>query len=126
MQWSWSPSQREGLSGKIPFKGFAMKRIIDRTLYDTDQTEQLAKYETPLGRGDYDYVAEALYKTADGEYFLHAEGGAGTKWAKKTGNYHSFGKTIERLTPEDAVDWCEDREIDGGIVIEEFTDLINC
>ncbi|SDY88917.1 hypothetical protein [Halopenitus persicus] len=101
-----------------------MQQVINRKLYDTEQAEQVARYAPLTDRGDFNYLIETLYKTSDGEYFLHAEGGASTKWAEKISNQRTPGEVIQLLTDEEAVDWCEERSIDGEIIVEEFNDLI--
>lgn len=101
-----------------------MKRVINRKLYDTEQAEQIARYAPLTDRGDFNYLIETLYKTSEGDYFLHAEGGASTKWAEKISNQRTPGEVIQLLTEEEAIDWCEERMIDGEIVVKEFGDLI--
>ena len=101
-----------------------MQRVIDRKLYDTDQAEQIARYAPLTDRGDFNYLIETLYKTADGEYFLHGDGGAATKWAEKISNQRTPGEEIRLLTGEEALDWCEERAIDGEIVVDEFGHLV--
>ena len=101
-----------------------MQQVIDRKLYDTDQSEQIARYAPLTDRGDYNYLIETLYKTADGEYFLHGEGGAATKWAEKTGGQRTSSEEIQLLTDDEVLDWCEERAIDGETVVEEFGHLI--
>ena len=101
-----------------------MKQIIDRKLYDTSLAEQIAKHAPLTDRGDFNYLIETLYKHSDGEYFLHAEGGAATKWAEKISNRRTPGEKIQRLTDEEALDWCEERAIDGEVVVDEFEHLI--
>ena len=59
-----------------------MQRVIERKLYDTDRAEQIAQHAPNTDRGDFYYLIETLYKTSGGEYFLHGEGGAATKYAK--------------------------------------------
>ena len=101
-----------------------MKRVIDRKLYDTDRAEQIARYAPLTNRGDYNYLIETLYKTDSGEYFLHGDGGAATKWAEKISNQRTPGEKIQLLTDEEALDWCEERAIDGETIVEEFSHLI--
>ncbi|MCU4971149.1 hypothetical protein OB955_00150 [Halobacteria archaeon AArc-m2/3/4] len=101
-----------------------MQRVIDRKLYDTDAAEQIAKYAPLTDRSDFHFLIETLYKTSDGEYFLHAEGGAATKHAEKISNEKRPGEEIQLLTDEDALDWCEEREIEGETVVKEFDNLI--
>lgn len=102
-----------------------MKRVIDRKLYDTDQAEEIAQYTPNRDRGDFYYLIETLYKTSSGEYFLHGEGGAATKYAKAcSGGGTTGGAEIEPLDEEAALDWCEERGVDGEIVVDEFDHLI--
>lgn len=101
-----------------------MIRIIDRKAYDTDKAEQIAKYAPRTDRSDFSYLIETLYKDSDGEYFLHGDGGAATKYARQVSDGKAPGETIKPLSDEEALEWCEDREIDGEVVIEEFGYLI--
>jgi hypothetical protein len=102
-----------------------MKRVINRTLYSTEAAEPIAKYAPITDRSNFHYLIETLYRTDEGEYFLHGEGGAGTEWAEHAGKEHYPGEEIRLFTEEDALDWCERRSIDGDIVVEEFGHLIN-
>ncbi|AFZ73779.1 hypothetical protein [Natronobacterium gregoryi] len=101
-----------------------MQRVIDRKLYDTDQAEQIARYAPLTDKGDFNYLIETLYKTSDGEYFLHGDGGAATKWAEKISNKRMSSEEIQLLTDEEALNWCEERAVDGEIVVEEFSHLV--
>lgn len=93
-------------------------------LYDTDQAEQIARYAPLTDKGDFNYLIETLYKTSDGEYFLHGDGGAATKWAEKISNKRMPSEEIQLLTDEEALNWCEERVIDGEIVVEELGHLV--
>lgn len=101
-----------------------MRRVKNRTLYDTETAEQIAQHGSAADKSDFHHLAETLYKTTDGEYFIHGEGGAATKYAKSTSNGRTSGQEIRPLTREAALDWCEDHSIDGDIVVEEFADLL--
>jgi hypothetical protein len=102
-----------------------MRRVIDRKLYDTDQAEQIARHAPNVDRGDFHYLIETLYKSSDGEYFLHGEGGAATKYAEPcSGGGTTSGAEIELLDEAAALDWCEERGIDAEVVIAEFGHLI--
>ncbi|RZV10520.1 hypothetical protein BDK88_1688 [Natrinema hispanicum] len=101
-----------------------MQRVIDRKLYDTDQAKQIARYAPLTDKGDFNYLIETLYKTSDGEYFLHGDGGAATKWAEKISNKRMPSEEIQLLTDEEALNWCEERAVDGEIVVEEFGHLV--
>lgn len=105
---------------------FAMKRVIDRTLYDTETAEHLAEYAPELKHWDTKHFEERLYKHAEGEYFLHV-----LRWHFSDGRYvkvyseeNTTDEEITPMTKEEALDWCEDRSICTDTVLEEFGDLI--
>lgn len=103
-----------------------MKRIIDRTLYDTETAEQVARYMPNSVAGGVVDIRETLYKRTDGKYFLYQE-----RWITEGYSaviYDEMDPSWENIVPfteEEAVDWCEDRMIEGEIVIEEFSHLID-
>lgn len=101
-----------------------MQQVIDREVYDTDSAEQIAKHGAIVDKGDFHALAETLYKDSDGEYFLHCQGGAATEYAKEGQEGTTYGEEIQPVTKEEALDWCEERSIDGEIVVEEFGDLL--
>ncbi len=101
-----------------------MKQIINRKLYDTDQAEQIARHAPNTDRQDFYFLIETLYKTSDGDYFIHGEGGPQTKYAKSTGNGRTGSEQIRLLSEEEAVDWCEDKAITSAVIIDEFEHLI--
>jgi hypothetical protein len=101
-----------------------MKRVIDKKLYDTDDAEVIASYCPVADRGDFAFLKETLYQTDKGRYFLFGEGGAKTKYAVSTGDGKTSGKEIEPLSEDEALEWCEQRSIDGTIVVGEFAEQI--
>ena len=84
-----------------------MKKIIGGKLYDTDTAQFLASRSSP-GSGDFTSFCERLYRKRTGEYFIHGEGGAMTKYRERQG-YDSWGwgEQIIPLTYDEAQDWCE-------------------
>jgi hypothetical protein len=102
-----------------------MLRIIDRKPYDTEEAEQLAQFMPNAAPGGVPSWRETLYKRSDDDYFLYGE-----EWNTAESyviNYDEMEPSAESIVPvtdEEAVDWCEDRAIDGEIVIEEFGQLI--
>ena len=53
-------------------------------------------------------VEEALYSDANGEYFLHCKGGAGTRYAKRVSvNRRANGEKMIHLTEEAAKSWAK-------------------
>lgn len=102
-----------------------MHRIIDRKPYDTEEAELLAQFMPNAAPGAVPGLRETLYKRAGDDYFLHVE-----EWntaGQYVINYDEMDPSSESIVPvtdEEAVDWCEDRAIDGEIVVEEFGQLI--
>jgi len=101
-----------------------MKKIIYGRMYDTETAELIAEHEF----GDpenFDYTFEALYKTPSGNYFIFGEGGPLTFYAKRVGpTTKTGGWDIIPLSAETALEWCEDHEVDPGIMEKEFGNLI--
>lgn len=103
-----------------------MIRVINRKAYDTESADPLAQYMPSGAPGMAPGFRGTLYKRSDDDYFLHVE-----EW-NTTAHYvidydemdPSF-ESIVSMTDEEAVDWCEDRSIDGEVVIEEFSHLID-
>ena len=101
-----------------------MQQIIGRKVYDTDSAEQIGKHGSIIDKQDFHALAETLYKDPEGEYFLHCQGGAATKYAEQANEGTTYGEEIQLLTTEEALNWCEKRTIDPDSIIEEFVDLI--
>jgi hypothetical protein len=101
-----------------------MKQIINRKLYDTERAEQIARYAPNADTSDFHHIIETLYKNADGEYFLHGQGGAQTEYAERIDGGRKGGEELTLLGDEEALDWCEKRGVDVDIVIDEFDGLV--
>lgn len=101
-----------------------MKKIINGKVYDTEKAAQKASYNN--GRyGDFAYLSETLYLKKTGEYFLHGEGGAQTRYAGRTGNMYHDGEAIVPVSYQEAKEWAE-KHLSGaeyeaifGEVVEE-------
>jgi len=93
-------------------------------VYDTETAEQIANHGSMVDQGDFHALAETLYKDSSGEYFLHGQGGAATRYAKQTNDGTTYGEEIQVLTNEEALDWSEERSINADSIIEEFADLL--
>ena len=89
-----------------------MKAVRQGKRYDTTTATNVASwYNTPDTR-DFNYVCERLYRTANGGYFLHGEGGAQTKWADVDNPKEIYnGEDIVVLTPQAALEWIEERRV---------------
>ena len=85
-----------------------MQKLIDGKLYDTDDAEKVASYSTGGSMSDFGYYREALYRTPNGNWFLHGEGHARTKYGSTTPDgMRGWGSDIIALTDEEAFRWCE-------------------
>lgn len=84
-----------------------MKKVINGKLYNTDTAVELACYEANVA-DSLNYVTERLYRKRTGEYFIHGEGGARTRYAAATSDgWNRGGEAIFPLTAADAHEWAE-------------------
>lgn len=97
-----------------------MKKIIKNKLYDTDTAQRLGEYAPNPDQGNFSYFCETLYRKKTGEFFLHGEGNAASKYARSCGqNETCWGEKIIPLTYEAAQQWAEEH-LDGDSYIEAF------
>ena len=79
-----------------------MIKIIDGKRYNTDTAEQVFFHSNSHSRSDFKYRSKALYRTQNGAWFIHNEGGAMTDMAERVGNNTLCGgESIEVLTDAD-------------------------
>jgi len=102
-----------------------MKRIIDGKRYDTDTAKEVANWSNGLGYSDFSHCIEELYRTKNGNYFLHGEGGPKSSYAKSCGN-NSWGGScnIIAMTPAAALNWLENSELDVPEDCPELSELV--
>lgn len=86
-----------------------MKKIINGKKYDTETATKIHEWWNGLACNDFRSKTEALYKKKTGEYFLHGEGGAMTRYAQSNGNTSWGGSAIVPLTLEEAKTWAENQ-----------------
>ena len=98
-----------------------MKKIIRGKVYDTDTAVQ-------IGRKDYDYSSDLtycydeLFRKKTGEYFLRCEGGAASKYARRTPDNHMGpDEFIKPISYAAAQEWAE-VNLDTDAYIAEFGD----
>ena len=86
-----------------------MKKIVNGKRYDTEAATEIASVWNGCSRNDFKFLLERLYKTDSGAWFLAAEGGAMTRYAKvlEGGRARSGGEDILPLTPPEAKAWLE-------------------
>jgi hypothetical protein len=85
-----------------------MRRIIDGKAYNTETATLIGEASSHLGRSDFGWWEEALYRTRNGRFFLHGRGNARSSWAQPAGqNSYGPGSGIRALSEADAMEWAE-------------------
>lgn len=97
-----------------------MKKIIDGKIYDTDTAARLAFWCNDLPDNDFNSLDETLFRTKKGQHFLYGNGGALTWCSQRSGNGSYGGKVIKLLSPSEALEWCENRDIRADLVAMLF------
>lgn len=97
-----------------------MKKVIKYKVYDTSTAKLIGEYEPNPYRNDLHYFCETLYQKKTGEFFIHGEGNAASKYGKSCGqNEWCGGEKIIPLTFKQAQEWTEDH-LDGDKYSEIF------
>lgn len=85
-----------------------MKKIINGKLYNTDTARHIGSWYSNITDRLY-WVNETLYQKQRGEFFLHGEGGPGSKYAEPSGQGSwSSGEKIIPLSYDAAQAWAEE------------------
>lgn len=85
-----------------------MKKIIDGKRYDTEKAKAIGS-DSFSNRRDFNFWEETLYQKRTGEFFLHGEGGAASKYAESAGqNEWIGGSKLIPLSFDKAKKWAED------------------
>ena len=99
-----------------------MKKIIKGKLYDTTTAKRLGEYEPRPNTSDFHWYCETLYQKKTGEFFLHGEGNAASKYSKSCGQNEWCGsEKIMPMTFKEAQEWAE-KHLDGDEYCEIFGD----
>lgn len=86
-----------------------MERKINGRRYNTETAKRLATFEAPINPADMDYYTETLCRNKFGAYFLHGQGGARTRYAKRIGKDNwASGENVVPLTEDEAKKWAEE------------------
>ncbi|KPK66796.1 MAG: hypothetical protein AMS21_01180 [Gemmatimonas sp. SG8_38_2] len=97
-----------------------MRQVIEGLIYDTEKAEKIG-YSSYSNSGDFRHYEETLYKTKNGNFFIAGGGGPMSSWGKPAGNNEIHGSTgIIALSEEEAIQWCEEHEIDADDIEEHF------
>ena len=84
-----------------------MRKVIRGKLYDTGTAREVGEWSDGYP-SDFRYVSETLYCKRTGEYFVHGEGGAMSRYAESCGqNQWQGGEAITPLTYDAAREWAE-------------------
>lgn len=84
-----------------------MRKIINGKMYNTETAEQVATW-TNGHYSDFNFCCETLYRKRTGEYFIHGEGGAASKYAEPVDtNSWASGSSIKPITKDAARKWME-------------------
>lgn len=103
-----------------------MRSIIDGKIYDTEQAEQLARHYHQEFRVESGYLRETLYKANDGMYLIHLQkaGPALDRYVARADEMPIEEERLQRIPPEDVIEWCEENDVANDVILEEFDDLI--
>ena len=100
-----------------------MKKVINGKLYNTETAEEVASWTNGYTTQDFNYCEETLYRTKNGNYFLHGFGGALSKYAVPvpggTGGEHK----IIPLDKDGVIEWMENTD-NVDILLQLFPDDI--
>jgi hypothetical protein len=94
---------------EINKRNVTMKAIINGKRYDTAKATLLAEASSDVGRSDFDWWEEELYRTLrSGAYFLAGQGHARSHYAKSLGGGSwGPGHKISPMTEAEALAWAE-------------------
>ena len=83
-------------------------RIINRKVYDTKKAKLIYCFENNYRQGDIKFLAEDLYRTQKGNFFLLGSGGAMTKYGvDASGDTNGTNGNIIPLDKAEVIDWLE-------------------
>ena len=100
-----------------------MKKIINGRMYNTDTAFSIGEWSNMSDIRDFNYCSETLYRKRGGEYFLHGEGNAASKYARSSGqNVWSGGEQIIPLSYDNARQWAEEH-LDADDYESEFGEV---
>lgn len=85
-----------------------MKKIINGKKYDTGTAKKVGYWENHNQCTDFSWYSESLYLKKTGEFFLHGEGNASSKYGEDYGRMLCSGEQIIPLAEEEACMWAEE------------------
>ena len=100
-----------------------MKAIIDGKTYNTDTAEEISSFDNGLSSSDFNHLAEKIYKTKNGTYFLAGDGGARSKYGINKGDYEIGGEGLDPISESEALETLERWE-DVDAIDKHFSHMI--
>lgn len=102
-----------------------MKAIINGKRYDTEKAEKIGSASSNVGRSDFGWWEEDLYKTPrSGAFFLAGEGHARSQYATSHGGGSwGPGSRITPMTRAEAQAWAEQHGL-VDVLEQHFADSI--
>lgn len=83
-----------------------MKTTINHVTYNTDNSEELGRWENMPDQGDLYYYSEKLMITKNGNHFLYCNGGpCSSARTPQPGGGYSGGYKIFPLLPAEVAKW---------------------
>lgn len=96
-----------------------MRKVINGKLYDTEKAVEVGEWSRGY-TNELDFTIETLYRKRTGEYFVHGEGGAMSRYAEPCGqNRWQGGEAITPMSYDAARSWAE-RHLDMNEYEREF------
>ena len=96
-----------------------MKAVKSGRVYDTEKATLVGEWSTPVAANDFHYMHEALYRKRAGEYFIHGEGHAMTKYASHEYGGWTWGEEIVPVSMGEAREWAE-KHLEADDYLAEF------
>lgn len=87
-----------------------MNKVINGKRYNTESAEKVGEWDNGIYGRDFNRCSETLYRKRSGEFFLHGEGGALSKYRTYAGeNNWGDGEEIMPMTDAEAREWAEEK-----------------
>lgn len=101
-----------------------MKKIIKGKVYDTGAAELIGKEDYLSGTGYFNWFIDRLYRKRSGEFFLHGQGGAFSKYLKTCGDLTmSGGNKFTPLSFAQAQEWANEKLSSDDAAIKHFNEI---
>lgn len=84
-----------------------MKKIINGRLYNTDTAKLIGSWSNGFCLSDFRYCSEDIYQKKNGEYFMHGDGGAMSRYGKSYGDGMRGSQDIIPMTEKEVKIWAE-------------------